>query len=150
MHKKLGFSVSVTDIGIRKALQKGFSHHIMPIWSNILGKKIRKYSPAILCELDMALGTNNHVDFASSGCNSCTGILWKQARNSLFPSAPFIGDSIQPLLQNPNCSTPEIILSSTCDQSMEYVGTPIRTQGKNREVKWGNNQTLLKWDLFRI
>lgn len=39
--------------------------------------------------------------------------LWKQIRNSVFPSAPFIGDSIHPFLQNPNSSTPSIILSRT-------------------------------------
>jgi hypothetical protein len=46
------------------------------------------------------------------------GTLWKQARNSVFPSAPLIGDSIHPSVLNPNSSTPFTILSRTCPSKL--------------------------------
>ena len=42
-----------------------------------------------------------------------TVVLSKQTKNSVLPSAPFNGDSIQPLLQNPKFSTPFMIFSRT-------------------------------------
>jgi hypothetical protein len=52
-----------------------------------------------------------HASSDHSALFSC--IRLKCTRNSMLPSAPFRGDSIQPLLRNPKPSTPFVIFSRT-------------------------------------
>lgn len=64
--------------------------------------------------LDQLVGKSLCSLSASEGLELLADVLEKQAKNSVLPSAPFSGDSIQPLQLNPYFSTPFMILSSTC------------------------------------
>lgn len=56
----------------------------------------------------------NYMIYSRSSGTLVLWVLLKWTRNSILPSAPFRGDSIHPLQQKPNFSTPFIIFSRTC------------------------------------
>lgn len=97
--------------------------------------------------LDQLVGKSLCSLSASEGLELLADVLEKQAKNSVLPSAPFSGDSIQPLQLNPYFSTPFMILSSTCSTTINMQQlSPTKCKVENMKKKAGfHHQWKRNW-----